>query len=75
MYPPTVEPVTHMLTGACLSRACGFPARARYATLACVVAAELPDADYVYRLGGPLVYFQHHRGWTHALWSLPFQAA
>lgn len=70
-----VEPLTHMLTGACISRAAGFPARARYATAACVVAAELPDADYVYRLGGPLVYFQHHRGWTHALWSLPLQAA
>ena len=74
VYAATVEPVTHMLTGACLSRACGFPARARYATAACVIAAELPDADYVYRLGGPLVYFQHHRGWTHALWSLPLQA-
>ncbi len=70
-----VEPVTHLLTGACLSRASGFPARARYATAACVIAAELPDADYVYRLGGPLVYFQHHRGWTHAFWSLPLQAA
>lgn len=75
MYASPVEPVTHMLTGACLARACGFPARARYATAACVIAAELPDADYVYRLGGPLVYFQHHRGWTHALWSLPLQAA
>jgi inner membrane protein len=64
-----------MLTGACLSRALGFPAKARYATAACVIAAELPDADYVYRLGGPLAYFQHHRGWTHALWSLPLQAA
>ena len=71
----SVEPLTHMLTGGCLARAAGFPARARYATAACVVAAELPDADYVYRMGGPLVYFQHHRGWTHAFWSLPFQAA
>jgi inner membrane protein len=69
-----MEPVTHMLTGACLSRALGFPKRARYATLACVIAAELPDADYVYRLGGPVTYFEHHRGWTHALWSLPLQA-
>lgn len=58
-----------------MSRAFGFPARARYATAACAIAAELPDADYVYRLGGPLLYFQHHRGWTHALWSLPVQAA
>lgn len=64
-----------MLTGACLSRALGFPRRARYATLACVIAAELPDADYVYRIAGPVTYFQHHRGWTHALWSLPLQAA
>ena len=71
----SVEPLTHMLTGACIARAAGFPARARYATAACVIAAELPDADYVYRLGGPLVYFQHHRGWTHAFWSLPLQAA
>lgn len=71
----SVEPLTHILTGACLSRAAGFPARARYATAACVIAAELPDADYIYRMGGPLVYFQHHRGWTHALWSLPLQAA
>ena len=69
-----MEPVTHLLTGACLSRALGFPRRARHATLACVLAAELPDADYVYRLGGPITYFQHHRGWTHALWSLPLQA-
>jgi inner membrane protein len=74
VYAHCVEPVTHMLTGACLSRALGFPAKARYATAACVIAAELPDADYVYRLGGPLLYFQHHRGWTHALWSLPVQA-
>lgn len=64
-----------MLTGACLSRALGFPKRARFATLACVIAAELPDADYVYRIGGPVTYFQHHRGWTHAFWSLPLQAA
>ena len=70
-----VEPVTPTLTRACLSRALGFPKRARFATLACVIAAELPDADFVYRLGGPVTYFQHHRGWTHALWSLPLQAA
>ena len=75
LYASRVEPVTHMLTGACLSRALGFPRRARFATLACVIAAELPDADFVYRIGGPVTYFQHHRGWTHALWSLPLQAA
>ena len=70
-----MEPVTHLLTGACLSRAFGFPRRVRHATLACVVAAELPDADWLYHLVGPITYFQHHRGWTHAFWSLPLQAA
>lgn len=74
MLPMDMEPVTHMLMGACLSRAMRFPAKVRYATAACVIAAEIPDADYVYRLSGPLTYFQHHRGWTHALWSLPLQA-
>ncbi|NUQ29634.1 MAG: metal-dependent hydrolase [Acidobacteriaceae bacterium] len=69
-----MEPVTHFMTGAVLSRA-GFNRKAAYATLAMTLAAELPDIDYVYRLGGPLAYFQHHRGWTHSLWALPLEAA
>lgn len=69
-----MEPVTHMLTGACLARALGCNKRARYATLAMVIAAEIPDADYIYRAGGPLLYFQHHRGWSHSFLWLPFWA-
>lgn len=63
-----------MLTGACLSRALGLHRRIRHATLALVIAAELPDIDYVYAAGGPLTYFQHHRGWTHSLLWLPVMA-
>lgn len=69
-----MEPVTHFMTGAVLSRA-GFNRKAAYSTLAMTLAAEMPDIDYIYRLGGPLPWFQHHRGWTHSLWALPFEAA
>lgn len=69
-----MEPVTHFMTGAVLSRA-GFNRKAAYSTLAMALAAEMPDIDYIYRLGGPLSWFQYHRGWTHSFWSLPLQAA
>ncbi len=69
-----MEPVTHLLTGACLSRA-GLNRRAAYATLPMVVAAELPDIDTLSSLRGPIEGFQHHRGITHTFLGLPFEAA
>lgn len=69
-----MEPVTHLLTGACLARA-GFNRKAAYATLAMTLAAETPDLDVVWGAGGPVVAFQHHRGITHTFLGLPFEAA
>ena len=69
-----MEPVTHLLTGACLSRT-GLNRRAAYATLTMVVAAEFPDVDTLWALRGPVEGFQHHRGITHAFLGLPFEAA
>ena len=69
-----MEPVTHMLTGAVLART-GFNRRAAYATIAMALAAELPDADVVWSLGGPVTGFEHHRGITHTLLAIPFEAA
>jgi inner membrane protein len=69
-----MEPLTHLLTGACLSRA-GFNRRAAYATLTMVIAAELPDIDTLWGLRGPIEGFQHHRGITHTFLGLPFEAA
>ncbi len=69
-----MEPVTHLLTGACLSRT-GLNRRAAYATLTMVVAAEFPDIDTVWSLRGPIEGFQHHRGITHTFLGLPFEAA
>jgi len=69
-----MDPVTHFMTGACLSRA-GFNRKAAYATLAMTLAAEAPDLDTLWAFGGPIAAFQHHRGWTHTFLGIPFEAA
>ena len=68
-----MEPVTHFLTGACLGRA-GFNRKTAYATLAMTLAAETPDLDIAWGLRGPLVGFQHHRGFTHTFLAAPLVA-
>ena len=74
LYPVGMEPVTHMLTGAVLART-GLNRRAAYATIAMALAAEMPDLDTVWSLGGPVTGFEHHRGITHTIVGLPFEAA
>jgi inner membrane protein len=69
-----MEPVTHILTGACLART-GLNRRAAYATLTMAVAAEFPDIDTLWDLRGPVEGFQHHRGITHTFLGVPFEAA
>jgi inner membrane protein len=69
-----MEPVTHILTGACLART-GLNRRAAYTTLAMAVGAELPDIDTVSSFAGPIAGFEHHRGITHTFVALPFEAA
>src|SRR5580704_1908299 len=69
-----MEPITHLMTGACLARA-GFNRKAAYATVAMTLAAEAPDLDTLWAFGGPIGAFQHHRGWTHTFLGLPFEAA
>ena len=69
-----MDPVTHFMTGAVLSRA-GFNRKAAYATLAMTLAAEAPDLDTLWSIKGPVAAFQHHRGWTHTFLGLPFEAA
>ncbi len=68
-----MEPVTHLLTGACLART-GFHRRVAYATGAMAVAAEFPDIDTIWSLRGPVSGFEHHRGITHTFLGVPFEA-
>ena len=69
-----MEPVTHILTGACLARA-GLNRRAAYATATMAIAAEFPDIDTLWSIRGPVSSFQHHRGITHTFIGIPFEAA
>ena len=69
-----MDPVTHMLTGACLART-GLNRKAAYATVTMALAAEMPDLDVIWGAWGPVAGFQHHRGWTHTLLGLPVEAA
>lgn len=69
-----MEPVTHVLTGACLART-GLNRRAAYATVAMAIGAEFPDIDTLWALRGPVIGFQHHRGITHTFLGVPFEAA
>ncbi len=68
-----MEPVTHFMTGACLSRA-GLNRKTAYATLAMTLAAEAPDLDILWGFRGPVANFQHHRGITHTFLGAPFVA-
>ncbi|HJX85470.1 MAG TPA: metal-dependent hydrolase [Candidatus Angelobacter sp.] len=69
-----MEPVTHLLFGACLSRA-GLNRKTGLATLTLVLAAEAPDMDAVSYFGGSVSGLQHHRGITHSFFGAPFVAA
>ncbi len=70
-----MEPITHFLTGACVSRAAGLNRRTLYATVTCVLAAEAADLDVVTYLKSPVFGFAHHRGITHSIVGVPFVAA
>ena len=68
-----LEPVTHLLTAACISRA-GLNRTTGLATLTMVLAAEAPDADVLAFFGGSVTGFAHHRGFTHTLLGAPVLA-
>jgi inner membrane protein len=69
-----LDPVTHLLTGACVSRA-GLNRKTGLATLTLTLAFEAPDIDSIYYFGGGVTGLQHHRGITHSLIGAPFVAA
>lgn len=68
-----MDPVTHMMTGACLSRA-GLNRKTGLATLTLTLALEAPDIDSFSYLGGGITGLQHHRGITHSFVGAPFVA-
>jgi inner membrane protein len=61
-----VENVAHSLVGLLGAKA-GLDRLSPGATSACVIAANLPDADIIAGLGGKWFLLQHHRGITHSI--------
>jgi len=61
-----MDNLTHTLTGIAISQA-GFNRKTRYATLAIVIGANIPDIDSVSGFWGSVAYLQHHRGITHSI--------
>jgi inner membrane protein len=69
-----MDNITHTLTGFAISQA-GFNRKTRYATLAIVVGANLPDVDMVSRIWGNVDYLEYHRGITHSIIGVTALAA
>ena len=69
-----MEPVTHFLTGACISRA-GLNRKTALATATVTLAAEAPDLDVFGNFRGGVVGFAHHRGFTHSFLGLVIVSA
>lgn len=61
-----MDNITHTLTGLAISQA-GFNRKTRYATIAIVIGANLPDIDIISALGGATTYLKYHRGATHSI--------
>jgi inner membrane protein len=68
-----MDNLTHSLTGLMLSRA-GLNRFYPRATLLLVLAANVPDIDFVTIVRGPLFYFEQHRGITHSIAAIPAMA-
>src|ERR1019366_3924115 len=69
-----LDPLTHLLTGACMGRA-GFNRKSALTTLTMVLAAEAADIDVLWEFKGSIAALQHHRGITHSFVGVPFVAA
>lgn len=69
-----MEPLTHTLTGYMMSRA-GLRNWCPLATPVLLMAANVPDIDFVSLLGDDLLVLDWHRGPTHALSFLCLMAA
>src|SRR5262245_44950127 len=73
-----MDPLTHALSGALLARATAREATPPGYLLRRVAAGFLacaaPDLDIAFRLFGPVVYLENHRGVTHSLYLAPLWA-
>ncbi len=68
-----MDNLTHTLTGFVLARA-GLERSTSGATLALVLASNLPDIDIVFGLQSTAAYLEHHRDISHSVFGAPLLA-
>ena len=68
-----MDNLTHTLTGLMLARA-GLSRLTPRGMWVAVIAANIPDIDFVSMVGGTETYFRYHRWITHAIVSAPLMA-
>jgi inner membrane protein len=61
-----MDNVTHTLTAVALSQA-GFHRKTRFATVALILAASVPDVDVVSSFASSAAYLKYHRGLSHSI--------
>jgi inner membrane protein len=61
-----MDNVTHTLTAVALSQA-GFNRKTRFATVALILAGNIPDVDVVSSFASSAAYLKYHRGLTHSI--------
>ncbi len=61
-----MDNLTHTLTAVALSQA-GFNRKTRFATVALILAANVPDVDIVTSFFSSATYLKYHRGLTHSI--------
>ncbi len=69
-----MDNITHTLTAVALSQA-GFNRKTRFATLTLILAANLPDVDWISWAWGSATYLKYHRGITHSILGVTVLAA
>jgi inner membrane protein len=69
-----MDTVTHGIAGSVFARAVTERPAARAALLLGMVAAMLPDLDFLFTFGERMEYLRTHRGWTHSFIWLPLIA-
>jgi inner membrane protein len=68
-----VDNLTHTLTGVALAQS-GLSRASRGASIALVLASNIPDVDMLFGLQGTASYLQHHRDLSHSVVGAPLLA-
>lgn len=73
-YHPSVDSLTHALTGGVIARAMNDERLGNWGTTVGLAMGFFPDSDFVLGLFNRQFYLEYHRDFTHSLLLIPFYA-